>query len=166
MQVVRFTTFNDLLPWIGGWDSLSQGVPFRRWEWLESWWRNYGHDHGQPRRNHELFVLAAVDADRSLLGIAPWYLERTASQGRLVRFLGSGEVCSEYMSLMCRRGSEETFSAAIAEWLTSHATDARDPDRWDALEARSDRSLMIYRLGRLLHYLSPSAATAPIVIRA
>jgi CelD/BcsL family acetyltransferase involved in cellulose biosynthesis len=153
MQVVRLSKFAELLPWIGTWDALSQGVPFRRWEWLESWWRNYGQNQGRPRRHFELFVLAVVDENQTLLGIAPWYLERTASQGRLLRFLGSGEICSEYLSLMCRRGEEETVAAAIADWLTTHAIDVHDTDRWDVLKLASVETDDL-AVGRLLSHLS------------
>jgi hypothetical protein len=152
MQIVRLTSFAELLPWIGTWDALSQGVPFRRWEWLESWWRNYGHDRGQPRRHFELFILAAIGQDQNLLGIAPWFLERTTSQGRLVRFLGSGETCSEYQSVMCRKGTEEPLAIALADWLTAHAIDVRDPDRWDVLKLGSVETDDL-PIGRLLHHL-------------
>ena len=152
MQIVRLTSFGELLPWIGAWDALSQGVPFRRWEWLESWWRNYGHDSGRLRRHFELFVLAAIGQDQSLLGIAPWYLERTTSQGRLVRFLGSGETCSEYLSIMCRKGTEESVAIALADWLTAHAIDVRNPDRWDVLKLGPIETDDL-PAGRLLHHL-------------
>jgi CelD/BcsL family acetyltransferase involved in cellulose biosynthesis len=140
-RVKRLSTFAEIQPWVGQWNSMVRGVPFRRWEWLESWWRQYGPEPGQQRQLRELFVLAVFDSRETLIGLAPWYLERSASQGRVVRFLGSGEVCSEYLSLLCVEGKEEIVARGMAKWLTeSTKAGYHDPeggqssDRWDVLK--------------------------------
>jgi len=136
MQVVRLTSSAELQPWIPAWNGLARGVPFRRWEWLESWWNHYGPGRAGDSRQQELFVLAVLDSDRSLAGLAPWYIERSASRGRVVRFLGSGEVCSEYLSLLCRGGEEETVAQALADWLTAagRSGSESEADGWDAIK--------------------------------
>jgi CelD/BcsL family acetyltransferase involved in cellulose biosynthesis len=154
-RVMRWSTFAEIQPWIGQWNAMARGVPFRRWEWLESWWRQYGPESGQQRQSRELFVLAVFDSRETLLGLAPWYLERSASQGRVVRFLGSGEVCSEYLSLLYAEGKEEIVARGLAKWLTEStkakhydAEGAQASDRWDVLKltAISSDDLAIARL--------------------
>ncbi len=136
MQVVRLTTFAELQPWIADCNALARSVPFRRWEWLESWWNHYGPkmDCGAPSR--ELFLLAVLDSRQSLAGLAPWYVERSASQGRVVRFLGSGEVCSEYLTVLCRGGETTQVAETLADWLTQAAAldNGNEANRWDVLK--------------------------------
>ncbi len=136
MHVVRFHTLDALSPWTGDWDRLAHAVPFRSWAWLSTWWRHYavGTD---PRRQPRLFVLGVFDHASHLVAIAPWYLQPTASQGCSLRFLGSGQVCSDYLTVLCERSREDEVAATLAEWLC-HAGTARGnpstPDecnRWD-----------------------------------
>ena len=75
------------------------------------------------------------------IGFAPWYLQHSASQGRVVRFLGSGEVCSDYLAILCRPEDEDRVAAALAEWLiraqggaASRSPTGDTSDCWDLLE--------------------------------
>ncbi|HEX4000463.1 MAG TPA: GNAT family N-acetyltransferase [Pirellulales bacterium] len=139
-RVVRLSSLAEVQPCISQWNAMARVVPFRRWEWLESWWRHYG-ESGQARTSRELFVLAVFDAQRTLLGLAPWYIERSASQGRVLRFLGTGEVCSEYLSLLCVDGKEEIVARGLANWLAASTRAEQHDDhgqpsaeRWDVLK--------------------------------
>lgn len=140
MHVVRFATLDELAPLAAEWDRLSAGVPFRSWAWNSCWWRNYGPP-GRDAPRRELYVLGVFDHDGKLLGIAPWYLEPSLTKGRVVRFLGSGEVCSEYLSLLVEPGREPEVLAAVASWLGESATADLLPDlrcdRWDLLDLQA-----------------------------
>lgn len=143
MQVRLITRLQDLGPWESDWDSCARGVPFRGWPWMTNWWRFYGgaSERDAHRSTHAgatvaatraerqcLSILAAVaDSDRPV-GFAPWYMERTASRGRVLRYLGTGDVCPDYLSLLCLPENEDAVAAALADWL--HA----ESDRWDLLE--------------------------------
>src|SRR2546425_1230502 len=63
------------------------------------------------------------------------HLERSRAAGFVLRFLGSGEACSDYLSLLCPSGHELEVATALADWLDRAA---RKPalacDRWDLLE--------------------------------
>jgi CelD/BcsL family acetyltransferase involved in cellulose biosynthesis len=107
----RLDTFAVLDP--ARWNALAAQIPFRRWEWLETWWRHYRHN------RCELFLLVIHNAEGDVIGVAPWYLERSPIWGRVVRLLGSGEVCSDYVSVLCQPGLEATVTHALAEWLTT-----------------------------------------------
>ncbi|MHB1035760.1 MAG: GNAT family N-acetyltransferase [Pirellulales bacterium] len=128
MQVQRMTTFDELAPLADPWDDLSQGVLFRSWDWLAPWWKHYGATSDKSPAA-ELFVLAVFDESHALVGVAPWYLEHSRLHGRAIRFLGTGEVCSDHLSILCRPGMEDAVAEAIARWLAEeHRGD------WDLLE--------------------------------
>jgi CelD/BcsL family acetyltransferase involved in cellulose biosynthesis len=80
-------------------------------------------------------VLCVFDFDDRLVGLAPWYLEGRGPSGRVVRLLGSGEVCSDYLGVLCQAGMEDRVTQVMADHLTDlAASDSHDPDRWDLLE--------------------------------
>jgi CelD/BcsL family acetyltransferase involved in cellulose biosynthesis len=93
------------------WRQLAGDVPFRAWDWMLSWWRHYRDSHS------ELLTLLVTDQDDRVVGIAPWYMHSSRRHGRVVRFLGSGEVCSDYLTLLCREGCEGQVAHSIADWL-------------------------------------------------
>jgi CelD/BcsL family acetyltransferase involved in cellulose biosynthesis len=135
MQIVRFNNFAELAPYAQAWDRLAASVPFRGWTWLSTWWRHYGGDANKLRPGRELFVLAVFDEGDALIGLAPWFIQSTAAFGYVVRMLGSGEVCSDYLTLLCSRGSEEDIAEIVAEYLTDSLPDAcAEPCGWDRLE--------------------------------
>jgi CelD/BcsL family acetyltransferase involved in cellulose biosynthesis len=111
------------------WNHLSGDVPFRRWEWNRAWWRHYG-------QTHELFVLTVYDNAGLLVGLAPWYMEQTPGAGRVIRFLGSGEVCSEYATLLIEPGHEVDVCSTLVQWLADAVSDSThdSENRWDLLE--------------------------------
>lgn len=122
MRVAPPNSAEDLLPLAAEWNSLSAGVPFRRWEWCAAWWRHYGGE-------GEWFTATVYDSSGTLTGIAPWYVSQSATRGRVVRFLGSGEVASDYQTVLCRPGGEDDVAGALADWLTGDAL-----REWDVLE--------------------------------
>ena len=129
-RVVRFISLDQLAPYIQDWDRLSQGNPFRSWSWLSAWWRHYGGLPSGGRTVDRLFVIGVFDDSGRLIGAAPWYVNGSTWQGRVVRFLGTGEVCSEYLGVLAAPGLEEPVTTALADWLSS----ARGRDTWDLLE--------------------------------
>ncbi len=137
MQVTRHTNFESLASHFGVWNELAAGVPFRLWQWVEVWWRHYGCEaNGEPKKFFELFVLTVSDANGQLIGIAPWYSTITRSGLRVIRFLGDGEVCSDYLTILCRPQLETAVCETLAAWLTHANSDmATDvAEHWDRLQ--------------------------------
>ena len=133
--IVCFTHIDELAPYADDWERLAGGVPFRSWTWLGNWWRHYGpHNEAEALRTR-LAVLGVFDDANSLMGIAPWYLECSAVHGRVLRPLGSGEVCSDYLGLLCHPATEEAVVEALADYLVENAL-RDDPAafRWDLLK--------------------------------
>jgi CelD/BcsL family acetyltransferase involved in cellulose biosynthesis len=144
MQITRHCRFESLpAAWQSTWNELARKVPFRRWDWLEAWWRNYSADpDGTPTGRHDLYVLAVQDDQNNLIGIAPWYRLCTRSGSRVIRFLGDGEVCSDYLSVLCRDEHSIAVTKELANWLkdanerhgSANQADQTDDDRWDRLD--------------------------------
>ena len=133
MQIVDFSTLDELAPYADAWDRLAGGVPFRTWDWMSTWWRHYGRSLVDSSRGR-LAVLAAFDNSDVLVGIAPWYLETGTSQGNVLRWLGSGEVCSDYLSILCHPSAQNRVTEAMADYLTGRSLEDRGCFDWDLID--------------------------------
>ncbi|HEY4760075.1 MAG TPA: GNAT family N-acetyltransferase [Thermoguttaceae bacterium] len=136
MQVQLIKHLEQLAPYADDWDRLAMDVPFRSWTWLSHWWKSYGSTDRHGKRS-ELSVLAVFDERKSLIGIAPWYSDHSITHGRVLRMLGTGEVCSDYLSLLCLHDTEEAISQAVADFLLEGSVDPGERLRWDLLELSS-----------------------------
>ncbi len=116
MNVVRVDNLDELAALRSDWNRLSDGVPFRRHEWLATWWHHFGPTSSFACRR-ELYVLCVFDGrtSESLVALAPWYIERSRTLGRVIRFLGSGIVCSDYLSVLCHSGFQQAAADALSE---------------------------------------------------
>lgn len=123
LAVSRRDAIADLAGLRDEWNQLASDNPFHRWEWLEAWWQNFGNT------NDELFILCVRDSDDRLIGLAPWYIENSAVEGRVVRFLGSGRVCSDYLTILGNAEESRQVAERIADWMVDEAGDA-----WDAID--------------------------------
>jgi CelD/BcsL family acetyltransferase involved in cellulose biosynthesis len=127
MRIVRFTDLAELKPYADAWDELAHGVPFRTWTWMSCWWRHYA-----TARPSALYVLGVFDRADRLVGVAPWYMSRSSTWGRVIQWLGSGEVCSDYLDVLCRPADVDVVAESLAQWLADRrCAGARGPDAWD-----------------------------------
>ncbi len=79
-------------------------------------------------------ALGVLDASGRLAGIAPWYLRRSAVKGWVLRWLGSGEVCSDYASILCMPEDADRVTEAVAAYLTGPNCASGARYCWDLLE--------------------------------
>lgn len=122
MALRVITQLDELTELAAEWDRLAGGVPLRGFAWLATWWKHYG----QPIATRSLHVLVQEEQG-AVTGIAPLYVEHSWRTGRTLRWLGDGEVCTDYVSLFADQSHAAAFATACAEWLlASFAT-------WDAL---------------------------------
>jgi CelD/BcsL family acetyltransferase involved in cellulose biosynthesis len=98
-------------------------VPFRSWDWLRFSWRHF------QSPDSSLFILAVRDADGTLIGLAPWYRRRSAWQGDVVRFLGSDQASSDYLSVLSAPQREHDVARKLAGWLGNDGA-----GQWDLIE--------------------------------
>lgn len=127
MHVRRITSADEFARLAPDWNRLTRDVPLRSWEWLHAWWRHYG----APR---ELYLVVVEDSEGRLIGLAPWRLEQSAARGRVLKFLGSGEACTDYLSVLTTPEHEEAVTAAVAGWLTAADDPQAGDNAWDLLE--------------------------------
>jgi CelD/BcsL family acetyltransferase involved in cellulose biosynthesis len=124
MDVTRLRRLTDFETVRAPWQELAAGHPMRGWAWQSSWWTHYGQ---HERAKRELFTLVVSDS-RRIVAIAPWLVEQSPRRGRVIRFLGEDEVCTDYPTILCRPPDRGRAMAAVAEYL------AREFSAWDVLE--------------------------------
>lgn len=99
--------WNDLL------ESSASDCLFLTWEWLYTWWKHLSED-------RRLFILA-VRSGEKLAAIAPLALRPARLTHGLpfcsLEFLGTGNVGSDYLDLIVRRGTEQAALQALAQYL-------------------------------------------------
>jgi len=81
-----------------------------------------------------LMVLGVLDASGRLVGVAPWCLKRSTAKGWALCWLGSGEVCSDYASILCLPDDADRVTEAIAAYLTGPNCLPGERYCWDLLE--------------------------------
>jgi len=116
------TRWEQLGQYAGQWNRLAGDVPFRRWEWLAGWWRHYGQT-AKGRRH--LAVAVVKDSTGQVIGLTPWYLQQSLVEGRVLRWLGGDEVCSDHLSLLCLPGCQQQVAEALAEWFSQAESPVR-----------------------------------------
>ena len=85
-----------------------------------------------------LMVLGVFDQADTLVGVAPWYMESSGPRGDVIRWLGSGEVCSDYVSILCHPAAECQVVETIADYLAETLSEtAGGGPAWDLLELGS-----------------------------
>jgi CelD/BcsL family acetyltransferase involved in cellulose biosynthesis len=141
MQVIQISDWDELAALEPAWNALAGSVPFRSWDWLATWWKHYGNaarandEEAQGFDSRQLYVLAVYDDSRQplggnseLIGVAPWYVDRTRMKGAVVRWLGSGEVCTDHLSFICGPEDADRVTRAVAEALSTQFDD------WDWID--------------------------------
>jgi CelD/BcsL family acetyltransferase involved in cellulose biosynthesis len=96
---------------------------FLTWEWLDGWWRHFGD-------GHSLKVVAVRNGNGALVGLGPFCVERVAGPwpARILKFMGTKRVSSEYLDLLAARGLEREVAAAVLRTLLD------DAGSWDHAE--------------------------------
>ncbi len=103
--------WNDLLD-----RSASRSI-FLSWDWLFPWWTHFA-------RSRELKLLLVRDASGRLVGLAPLLVNRegVGRTLRVVRFLGTEAVSSDYLDFLADAGLEQPVAEAIWRALTASAS--------------------------------------------
>lgn len=124
LEIQRIADFVSLEALRPQWNELTGGVPFRRFEWLGIWAETY-------LQESQLYVLSATEAGK-LVGLLPLYRSELVSQGGVLRWLGAGEVCTDYLGVMAADGYRAQVIEGFANWLVQ-ASAARE-HRWNLMK--------------------------------
>lgn len=106
--------WNDLLQ-----RSITNRV-FSTWEWQSTWWEAY-QDRG------DLWVITARSEGGELLGIAPWFIDRHPTLGRIVRSIGCVDV-TDYLDVIVDKDCIDPVLDSFAGYLAQHR------DLYDAVD--------------------------------
>lgn len=124
MRVQLLDTPELLVEWAEPWNEIASGHPLRGYEWYSGWWRHYG----QNDASQSLLVLAILDDANRLVGLAPWRVEQSVRRGRVIRWLGDGEVCTDHSTLLVEDSQAAAVGEAVADYLLEKCED------WDLLQ--------------------------------
>jgi CelD/BcsL family acetyltransferase involved in cellulose biosynthesis len=96
---------------------------FLTWEWLEAWWTHFG-------AGQRLHVIVVRDARGAVVGVGPFCIERLGGPwpARVLKFLGTKLVSSDYLDVLAAPGLEREVSAAVLHALRE------DRGVWDLAE--------------------------------
>lgn len=101
--------WNELL------QSSSVNCIFMTWEWMFTWWQELAED-------RKLWIVK-VTQDGQLLALVPLAMRPSRLMRllpfRVLEFLGSGNVGSDYLNLIIRSGHEEVVVPIIADYVAS-----------------------------------------------
>ena len=84
--------------------------------WLLAWWDAFAN------HNTRLSILIVRTNAGEVIGLAPFYLRDHWTDGKTLRFLGSGRVCSDFQTLPSLPGREIEVGTFIGQWLIGAQT--------------------------------------------
>ncbi|MGE4342926.1 MAG: GNAT family N-acetyltransferase [Geoalkalibacter sp.] len=111
LETLLISSVEDLSPYLDRWRHLAAGSPTRSPEWLLTWWEVYA------EASDCLSVLVFQGKDKRLVGLAPLYLHASAKGERIIRFLGSGEVCTNHATWLAVSDWETRIGAEVARFI-------------------------------------------------
>ncbi|QDT12367.1 GNAT family N-acetyltransferase [Planctomycetes bacterium K23_9] len=126
------------------WNRLAPSIPFRSFRWHRAWWKHFGVDRA-------LLILAVYDQE-TCVGIAPLFVQRILSAGRVAQFIGSGEVASDQQSILSAPNRETEVGAAIANWFTSDQNEQADLLQLDGIAPNSNAFVAFASAAQQMNY--------------
>ncbi|MCC6493539.1 MAG: GNAT family N-acetyltransferase [Pirellulales bacterium] len=118
----------EVAPYQQAWDALAGDCVFRSYSWLTTWWRHYGQAHHQ-RRLAILLAFSQQSGGDRLVAVLPAYVDPSWRQGRVLRLMGDGEVCSDHAGALVTQSSDLTTGA-----IGAFAAHLIQRDDWDLID--------------------------------
>lgn len=140
-RTVRIETITDgvqLAALRTSWNRMDQvdTCPLRSWEWNMNWWASYEDAHSQLMTA----VLRDTSAD-TVVAAMPMCIHSRPVFGRVAKFLGSGDVCTDYATLIATADYRDEAIAAVAKWLIDQS-ETRAFDRLEFESVRADDTVI------------------------
>ena len=127
------------------WNDLAGERIFHRWQWMYSWWESF-QDRGQ------LAVIVVTDGQGRWMGCAPWYKSKSAPRGRVIRTLGSGAACSDYVGIRMRDGCYQAVANQMAKCIQENRQLFGDVDLF-SLEGHTGHDREILEFSKCMNQL-------------
>ncbi|HMO16036.1 MAG TPA: GNAT family N-acetyltransferase [Pirellulaceae bacterium] len=109
------------------WEMFGVANPMLSWEWLYSWWEAF-------QSGKELLLVRVQDQTGQLVALVPWYKTVNLGGVRVIRTLGDGKACSDYVSIICMRENQAEVERQLATALLTNRGFQRQIGRWDWIE--------------------------------
>ncbi|MEM1069623.1 MAG: GNAT family N-acetyltransferase [Planctomycetota bacterium] len=106
------------------WDSLSGGIAFRESAWLHPWWQHLGN-------GYQAYLVVAKKPSGQICGLLPLYRKTTAA-GRTLCFLGDGNTCTDYVSILTRPDEAKHVGESIGRFLAENSSGGSNA--WDLID--------------------------------
>jgi CelD/BcsL family acetyltransferase involved in cellulose biosynthesis len=110
LQTSRVRSVAELSTHLDGWRALACGRPMRRPEWLLGWWEVYA------RPQDQLHIMLVMDAEGTLVGLAPLYLENSGAYATF-RILGARDSCTHHNNWLSAAGWEARVGEEVGRFL-------------------------------------------------
>ncbi len=147
MKIARFHSFSDFSDYRGTWEALAADSPMMSPQWIIPWWRAYQSSFGNGSADGELCLLGGM-MDDHLVGIAPFYVDRSKGRTKKLRLLGDGKVCSDHITLLSQPGFGDRFVDGVADWLEGQVGETWDAAHWECIDTDdSDMTRLVNQLG-------------------
>ena len=129
--VKQVNSFEELKPYQQEWDRLAGDNLFLSWAWLSTWWNYYKSSnrlHVLLFFNQESDSIVSDDASMAnkLVGVLPTYIETSVTQGKVVRLLGDGEICTDHLDVIADKQDLKRIASATAQYFVVRA------ELWDS----------------------------------
>lgn len=111
LQVKVVSDPHELAPYMSFWRAHAP-TPLQTPAWLLAWWQAFA------SHNTRLSILIVQTAAGEVIGLAPFYLRDHWTDGKTLRFLGSGRACTDFQTLLTAPGREAEVGTFIGQWLT------------------------------------------------
>jgi CelD/BcsL family acetyltransferase involved in cellulose biosynthesis len=128
LRLVVLHDLNEILDARDAWTQLAADHPFMRWEWIVSWWQEFGAD-------RQAFVLTVRDESDRWVGIFPLQIERRPYWGRVLSNMANGRACSDHVRPVILPGCERESLRLIADWIEWQVENRTiDLIEWDGVD--------------------------------
>ena len=98
-------------------------VPFLKSSWMYPWIQTFC-----SPNECRLSFLVVKDSESEIIGFAPLAMRESLKRGKHLTFVGSGKVCSDYMTFPAAPGCESQVARIVAQWCQDNAK------LWDRIE--------------------------------
>ncbi|MFH1634624.1 MAG: GNAT family N-acetyltransferase [Chloroflexota bacterium] len=124
IAITKISTFEQFARLSQDWDALQARAQldniFLTHDWLNAWWRFFG-------QGADLWVLTGRD-NKQLVGIAPLMRQRSPGGGRVLSFMGTGDVVPNHLEFIVLPAERKNFIEAVCTFLWQTRSE------WDILD--------------------------------
>ena len=124
---------------------------FLTWEWLYTWWETYSY-------KNQLYIILLCEGNMKIVGAAPFYFAYEKIYGksmRVIKFISSGEVCSEYLDIIIQNDNKENIKSAFVQIIKKELLGSNNVFIFESVCDNSNLYECLKKLGKSIIINSP-----------